>query len=148
MKTLFTSLAIVLTSLLCLNVNAQNKLTVQVTDLEASKGNLMIAIFDSEQNFMTERSIGQRVDINGTTAETTFDNLKPGKYAVIFFQDENNNYNIDLGEMGIPTEKYGFSNNVDPAKIGHKPTFDECSFTIDSDTTITIKACSAVTQQK
>jgi uncharacterized protein (DUF2141 family) len=39
-------------------------------------------------------------------------NLKPGSYAIAAFHDENNNKKIDKAFTGIPTEKYGFSNNV------------------------------------
>lgn len=148
MKTLLTSLTILLASLFALNANAQHSLTVEVTNLELSKGRLMIAVSDSEENFMTSNANGQMIDIVGSTTKIKFENLPTGNYAVIFYQDENNNYNLDLGEMGIPTEKYGFSNEVDPAVLRRKPTFDECKFSIDNDTTITIEARRALTKEK
>jgi uncharacterized protein (DUF2141 family) len=39
-------------------------------------------------------------------------NLDPGQYAIILFHDENGNGKIDKNALGVPTEPYGFSNNV------------------------------------
>jgi uncharacterized protein (DUF2141 family) len=38
--------------------------------------------------------------------------LKPGKYAVRYFHDENMNKELDKNFLGKPVEGYGFSNNV------------------------------------
>ena len=39
-------------------------------------------------------------------------NLDPGQYAIILFHDENGNGKLDKNALGVPTEPYGFSNNV------------------------------------
>jgi uncharacterized protein (DUF2141 family) len=39
-------------------------------------------------------------------------NLDPGQYAIILFHDENGNGKLDRNALGVPTEPYGFSNNV------------------------------------
>jgi uncharacterized protein (DUF2141 family) len=41
-----------------------------------------------------------------------FKNLKPGKYAVRYFHDENLNGVMETNMAGKPKEGYGFSNNV------------------------------------
>ena len=38
----------------------------------------------------------------------------PGPYEVVVFHDANANGNLDQGAFGVPTEGYGFSNNVRP----------------------------------
>ena len=39
-------------------------------------------------------------------------NLDPGQYTIILFHDENGNGKLDKNALGVPTEPYGFSNNV------------------------------------
>ncbi|MGZ8876304.1 MAG: DUF2141 domain-containing protein [Halobacteriota archaeon] len=39
-------------------------------------------------------------------------NLDPGQYAITPFHDENGNGKLDRNALGVPTEPYGFSNNV------------------------------------
>jgi len=39
-------------------------------------------------------------------------NLDPGPYTIILFHDENGNGKLDKNALGVPTEPYGFSNNV------------------------------------
>jgi hypothetical protein len=41
-----------------------------------------------------------------------FSNVQPGRYAAIAFHDENGNGKPDKNFLGVPTEPYGFSNNV------------------------------------
>ncbi|MFT4112012.1 aldehyde dehydrogenase family protein [Silvibacterium sp.] len=52
--------------------------------------------------------------------------LKPGRYAVSVFLDENSNGKLDHGFMGIPKEPVGASNNP-KGRMG-PPKFDECVF--------------------
>ena len=44
----------------------------------------------------------------------TFEPVPPGTYAVKMFQDYNRNQKFDFNWMGIPAERYGFSNNAGP----------------------------------
>lgn len=146
MKTLITITATLLTILFSTSINAQHKLTIDVSNLENSKGNLKVALFDSETNFMQKGCDGKIVKVEGTTAQVIFENLDKGEYAIILFQDENNNNTLDMGAMGIPTEKYGFSNDINPAEIKGKPSFSQCKFTVDEDTTVSIKAIRVIAE--
>jgi uncharacterized protein (DUF2141 family) len=51
-----------------------------------------------------------------------FSGLKPGRYAVAVYHDENNNGELDANLMGIPTEGYGFSQEA-KGTMG-PPTFE------------------------
>ena len=42
----------------------------------------------------------------------TFEELKPGNYAVVAFHDKNKNGKLDKNIVTKPTEPYGFSNNA------------------------------------
>ena len=57
-----------------------------------------------------------------------FSNLAPGRYAAIAFHDENGNGKLDKNFLGVPTEPYGFSNNVQ-GFLG-PPTFDAAALDI------------------
>lgn len=126
------------------SIEAQNSLTIRVTGIDNPSGKLYVALFDSKVPFLSSRAKGEIVAINKNDTDVVFDNLENGYYAVTLFQDENNNGKLDLGDYGIPIEKYGFSNNIDPSIISRPPTFDECKFEVNGDTTIVIKAVSAI----
>lgn len=147
MKTILLALATALLALFCSDMNAQNQLTVRVNNLDNSKGTLMIALFDSQAKFLSPQvKRAQSLPVGGTTVDIIFDDLAEGEYAIALYQDSNNNKDLDLGQYGIPTEKYGFSNDIDPAVILGVPTFDACKFKVKGDTSIEIKAVSAVSK--
>ena len=112
-------------------VSAQNKLMLEVSGLSPKRGELYIAVFDSQDNFMKKMATGVIIEVKGTTAIAEFD-LAAGNYAITMFQDENLNGELDLGQYGIPQEKYGFSNNAKP--IMGPPSFETCSFEVKGGT--------------
>jgi len=126
-------------------VKAQNSISVNVTDFEEQSGKLYIALYDSNVPFLSSKAIaGQIVDVTGQEMSVTFDNLEDGEYAITMFLDENDNGKLDLGDSGIPKEKYGFSNNIDPAMIQRPPFFNECKFNVKGDTKVSVKLVSAI----
>jgi len=118
-------------------VGAQNKLTVTVDGIVNPKGKIWVAVFDST-NFLKKPAYYGMVNIEEGQEEVTvvIDSVASGKYAVTLFQDENGNNKLDTGAYGIPTEKYGFSNNFRPT-MG-PPTFQDCMIEIEEDTEINI----------
>ncbi|GHT12372.1 hypothetical protein FACS189426_15660 [Bacteroidia bacterium] len=113
-------------------LSAQNKLTVVIDGIENAKGHIMIGISDSNEKQVS----GKMEKIEGETVTIVFENLASGEYAVTTYQDENDNGKLDTGLYGIPTEKYGFSNNV-RGKMG-PPAFKECLFKVEEDMVINI----------
>jgi len=118
-------------------VGAQNKLTVVVDGIENPRGKIWVAVFDSI-NFLKAPAYYGMVKIEEGQEEATviIENVAPGKYAATVFQDENDNDKLDTGAYGIPTEKYGFSNNA-KVEMG-PPSFQDCMFTVEEDTEINI----------
>lgn len=143
MKTLVLSILIVISASFASLLYGQNSLTVKVTDLENSKGTLMVALYNSHDNFLSPYAEGKAVKVEGKSGTVVYNNLSDGEYAIALFQDVNDNFTLDMDENMIPTEKYGFSNNVDPAVIKMLPSFLACKFILDTDKTIDIKAVSA-----
>jgi uncharacterized protein (DUF2141 family) len=56
----------------------------------------------------------------------TMTDIKPGTYAVKMFQDFNRNGKFDVNWLGLPLEKYGFSNDAKP--VFSEPSFDATKF--------------------
>lgn len=128
-----------------ISISAQNRLTVQVDGLDAGKGNLMVALFNSEATFLGTNADGKMVPVISNSVNVVYDNLLNGEYAVALYQDANSNGKLDLNEETyIPIEKYGFSNNVDPAVIKGMPKFEACKFTLEGDRIISISAVKAI----
>ena len=68
-----------------------------------------------------------------------FDNLPDGEYAIALFHDINGNGKLDMkmnNLIGLPAEKYGFSNNAIP--IMGAPDFETCKFELKGNRTISI----------
>jgi uncharacterized protein (DUF2141 family) len=143
MKKIILTIVFAITAMVAMN--AQNKITVEVTGITNPTGDLYIALYDSESPFLSIKAIeGKIIKIDTETLNVTFDVPKDGYYALAIFQDENKNGKLDLGEMGIPMEKYAFSNDVDPAALKRQPEFDECKFEVKGDTQTTVKMTSAI----
>ncbi|MBB4037120.1 uncharacterized protein (DUF2141 family) [Dysgonomonas hofstadii] len=126
-------------------VNAQSSMTVNVTGIDSPKGDLYVALYDSNVPFLSNKAIaGKIIEIDSNSMTIIFEDVENGRHAIAIYQDGNKNGKLDLGEWGIPQEKYGFSNNVDPALIKRAPNFDECSFDVNGNTSVTINLVSAV----
>jgi uncharacterized protein (DUF2141 family) len=91
---------------------SQTKLQVTVTNIKGQKGNIIVGIFDSDENFLKKPIDGKMEKATGDSITVVFENLKPGKYAVSVLHDANKNKDLDRNKLGIPKEGFGFSNNV------------------------------------
>jgi uncharacterized protein (DUF2141 family) len=110
-------------------------MSVKIRGIEKVTGNMMVALYNSSETFLKKPLLSKKIEVTCDSLMFKFDGLSAGKYALSMYQDENNNNQLDLGQMGIPTEKYGFSNN--PFLFG-KPDFETCMFSFDKDSTILI----------
>lgn len=113
MKNLTILFALITFSIAFTNVNAQNKITVQIEKVSPVTGSIFVALFDSESTFLTSKKFkSEKVLVNSNTVSVVFDSIPNGTYAISTFHDENNNGKMDTGMFGIPKEGYGFSNNA------------------------------------
>jgi len=87
-------------------------LRITVENLKNDRGQLVIAIFASKEDYLKkpvgEAAVGIREDLTG---ETEFTDLPAGNYAVAVYHDKNGNGDLDTFLM-IPREDYGFSNDA------------------------------------
>jgi uncharacterized protein (DUF2141 family) len=110
---------------------AKCALTVKVTGIHNTEGDVKITVRSGPDTVVQSRAV--EIDAKTMTATAVFDNLAPGTYGVTVLHDENKNGKLDFGEMGMPVEGYGHSNN--PAKRMGPPSFDETKFTLSEPTT-------------
>jgi len=111
---------IALTALLSGPALAQSAtVTVQVTGVADGQGAVSVGLCPTalEEKACT---LGQSRAAQGAAMRFAFRNVPPGAYAVAVYQDVNGNGRLDRNALGLPTEPYGFSNDV--GRIG-PPTF-------------------------
>ena len=117
---------IFLISLLLFSQNLWSReVTLHFTNTHYTAGDMAIAVFDNADGFPTKGSILNTtfvVDGKTDTVTTTLD-LEDGHYAIAFFLDENGNTKLDKNFIGIPKERFGFSNN--PRILTGPPSFNE-----------------------
>jgi uncharacterized protein (DUF2141 family) len=108
-------------------------LEMEINNLQSNNGPLYIRILDGNENPLI---VGTSPVIN-YSARISFDSISPGKYAIQFFHDENENKKMDFSLIGIPKEKFGSSNNVKP--ILGPPKFEKMLFNLTENKKIIMK---------
>lgn len=118
---------------------AQFNLTVKINNIQHSKGEIRMALYNHAEKFTKIDKTYRYACITPTKDELfyEFKNLEEGNYAICLFQDENGNKKLDKNYLGIPTESYAFSNNIRPRFSA--PTFQECSTYLDKNKIFVIK---------
>ena len=103
-------------------------LTIQVDDVKAAAGTIMVAVFNSEGSFLKApaKGGGAPATVNGTTV--VIKDLPEGEYAFALYHDANANGKMDKNLLGIPTEDYAFSNNA-LGKMG-PPSYASAKFAL------------------
>ena len=113
------------------------ELTVDIAGITQLEGDIYVVLYDSvsamESNKATLANKGAVTKLQTTV---TFSDLSAGDYAILAYQDLDNNQKLNRNMIGIPNEPYGFSNN--PRLMG-PPSFDKLRFAVgDVDHTIQI----------
>jgi uncharacterized protein (DUF2141 family) len=109
-------------------------LTVLVTGIRSNEGKLRFALYRTRESFTNDPMLGGAETIEERRAEWRLSNLEPGPYAVAIYHDENNDDKFNMNFLGIPTEDYGFSNNV-RARLG-PPSWKRVVFEVNPGTNL------------
>ncbi len=105
-------------------------LTVTVDNVLNEKGKILVALHTPDTFMKGPGILNAEKNIKGKTIEFTFDDVKPGTYAIMVLHDENENSRMDYEPNGMPREAYGMSNN--PISYG-PPQFGEAKFEMGSE---------------
>tara|TARA_E500000331_G_C17158052_1_gene670472 strand:- start:726 stop:1148 length:423 start_codon:yes stop_codon:yes gene_type:complete len=113
-------------------------LNVQISNIKNQNGLVQLGLYNDASKFpkVGETYKMVRVRTKGDEKLYTFKNLPVGKYALAIYHDENANKICDTNFFGIPKEAYAFSNGIRPRFSA--PSFQSCSFLVNSDKSITI----------
>lgn len=113
-------------------------LTIQVSGVKPSVGQVGCALFKSPEGFPMQASRAVQVWVSPATepSRCEFKGIEPGQYAVSVNQDENANRAVDTNLFGVPSEAWGVSNNARP--LMRAPRWSEAVFSIPSDQPITL----------
>ena len=90
-------------------------LNLRIQNIEKATGNIMVAVFEGEDNFLKDdKAVASKIALveKMGTLEISFPNLPHGEYSVAVYHDVNGNQELDTNFFGVPTEPYGFSNNA------------------------------------
>lgn len=93
----------------------KNSILVKVTGAANDKGAMMVAIYDSSENFNDTKKAVLLKSIVIEEGEGLWQleaDALPKKFAIAAYHDENNDEELNRNRFGIPTERYGFSNNA------------------------------------
>lgn len=113
--------------------HAQLSLEVGISGIRNRTGKIMYQLLDENEK-VVDQQIGA---ITTDSCSFVSANLKPGRYGVRYYHDENENMIMETGFRGIPKEGYGFSNNA-KGSFG-PPAFDKWLFGIRADTCIRLR---------
>lgn len=117
-------------------------ITGQLTNLRGGRGTCYLALFASPAGFSrhSEQAVQTlHVPVNGPTCPFSFEHLPPGTYALAVYHDENGNGRLDTNFLGIPTERYGFSNDA-RAMMFFPPSFAAARFVVPAaGTTVSLR---------
>ena len=91
---------------------ATYSITVNISGMKSDEGSVLVALYNSEKNFLKNSFKGSIGEITDKKASVVFKNIKKGAYALSVFHDENNNKKMDTRVFGIPKERYGSSNGA------------------------------------
>lgn len=134
---LTTSCIAVIGSLLFFPLANADTLTVNLDNIQAHLGSLMVALYQGEESYSANRNMvaSSKKTVTSESHSVVFTDLAPGEYAIKVMHDENDNGTLDTNFLGIPSEGYGFSNNG--SSLG-PASYDDAKFTINGDAQLTI----------
>lgn len=116
-----------------------SNLIVKIINTESNDGQLVIYLHNNAEYFPKQKEKAFKViktKIKNNQAEVSFTDIPNGVYAIAVHHDENGNNKVDTNFLGIPNEDFGASNNA-KGFMG-PPNFEDASFKVDGNTTITI----------
>lgn len=94
-------------------------LKVNISKITTLSGFVWLKLSDEKNNIVDSA----KIEVNKSQLTYNFKVPKQGNYAIWIFHDENSNGKLDKNFLGIPTEKYGFSNN--PKLFFGPPKYEE-----------------------
>jgi uncharacterized protein (DUF2141 family) len=106
---------------------------VHVTAVAGGKGKINVAVCDRER-FLKQCAYTASAPARDGENVIAVPGVPKGSWAVLVYQDENANGELDRNFIGIPKENYGFSRNA-AGKFG-PPSFDEAAIEVGDEVVV------------
>ena len=111
---------------------SEQSLTVRVVYPGSTAGEIWIGLYDSEAAYDAGDEIHSRtIAADAEDLVAVFEDLPAGEYGIVAFHDANADGDFNMNFMGIPAERYGFSNNTRPRF--RRATWQEARFELTED---------------
>lgn len=115
-------------------------LEITISNIRTNKGQLCVALFDSEERFKKEQSCWEKF-----YSKSQFEKgevvlmicVSPGTYGLSVLDDENMDGRMNYNMIGIPQEGFGFSGYRH--KGIRKPSFNNFIFRVEENQTLKIE---------
>jgi uncharacterized protein (DUF2141 family) len=106
---------------------------VHVTGVAGGKGKINVAVCDRER-FLKQCVYTASAPAKDGENVIAVPDVPKGRWAVLVYQDENGNGELDRNFIGIPKENYGFSRNA-AGKFG-PPSFEDAVIEVADEPTV------------
>ena len=106
------TIAILIACLASNFIFAQQTLTATMTGVPNENGYVAVGLYTEATFLKAAPDYHAQAKIENGVAKAVFEDVPAGEYAVVVYQDENENQRIDREPNGIPKEAYGSSNNI------------------------------------
>lgn len=98
---------------LCFGSAKAQNISLHITGVKNSKGQLAISVFSDEKSFKDNKPLKRqffpKTAINNGSMNISL-SLAPGTYGIALLDDEDGNGEMKNNMLGIPREGFGFSN--------------------------------------
>jgi uncharacterized protein (DUF2141 family) len=113
-----------------------SRIVVTIDGLHSDKGDVVVALYSRAEQFPDGDYSDQHVKVKASLAPiTVVFNVKPGRYALGAYHDEDSSGHFETNFIGYPTDGYALSNGV--RAVVSRPRFADCSFLVgDGDTPV------------
>lgn len=106
---------------------------VRVSGVAGGKGKVNVAVCDRER-FLKQCAYSASVPAQAGETVVALRDIPAGTWAVLAYQDENENGQLDRNIIGIPKENYGFSRDA-AGRFG-PPGFEDAAIEVREGTTV------------
>ena len=114
-------------ALMSLLISAEPDVLRFTVSVDSNKGQVRCAVYQSEDTWLSKKVVtGTSAKVLGKRAICVFRGLKPGRYAISAYHDEDEDGRLDTNFLGIPKEDYCASRDA-RGRIG-PPAFSDAAF--------------------
>jgi uncharacterized protein (DUF2141 family) len=114
------------------------KVILQIENVRTGKGGeVAAAAFDSKNFLKTGKELwSTSKEVSAAKMVFVFENISPGEYAFVAYQDIDRNKIMKTNFIGYPKEPWGISNN--PRILFGPPSFGESKIKVNANATTTV----------